>query len=382
MTLTKTIGIDYTPAYEQGGGIGRLVRDLVGELPHISSDFNYSLFVSGVSSHTQLPQLGDNFAWRTTRISPRWLARLWHRAHIPLPVESFVGSVDLYHATNFVLPPTLSATKTVVTVHDLSFARVPEAASPRLKKYLDRVVPYSVNHADYVIADSEATRQDIIHLYSISPEKVETLLSGIHSRYLSGVLFSLLTIRSAYNLPDTPYIFAVGTVQPRKNYSRIIRALKILREHGYDLDFVIAGGKGWLEDEMYATIHETGLQDHVHLIGFADDAHLPTLYANAECVVFPSLYEGFGFPVLEGMACGTPVVTSNVSSLPEVAGDAALLVDPYDIEAIAHAVQQILDDSDLKSQLIQRGYEQIKHFTWERSAQQLVEIYNRVLASD
>lgn len=375
-----TIGIDYTPAYEQGGGIGRLTRDLMTALSHRDTETDYRLFVSGVKQSELPPALAPNFQWKPTRISPKWLARIWHRTGLPLPVETFVGGVDLFHATDFTLPPTLFHTKTIVTVHDMSYVRVPDAASPKLKAYLDSVVPRSAHRASHVIADSQATKNDLMEFYDLPDDKISVLLSGIDSRYQKIRESSLLmTMRRIYNIPQQPYLFTIGTIQPRKNYSRVIRALKILRDRGSDLHLVIAGGKGWLEDEMYKTIAETGLQDVVHLIGFADDEHIASLYSAAECVVFPSLYEGFGFPVLESMACGTPVVTSNVSSLPEVAGNAALMVNPYDVEAIADAIERILDDTELRETLIKGGFEQSKKFTWENSAQQLQKIYEAVL---
>ena len=176
-----------------------------------------------------------------------------------------------------------------------------------------------------------------------------------------------------------PYLFSVGTIQPRKNYTRIIQALAQLRSQGYDLDLVIAGGRGWLESPIYQTVQATHMQNYVHFIGFADEADLPALYSNAECLLFPSLYEGFGLPILEAMACGVPVVTSNVSSLPEVAGDAALLVDPYDVEPIAFAIQRVLDDTSLRTALVQKGYARAASFTWERSAQHLHQIYSAML---
>lgn len=376
-----TIGIDYTPAYQQGGGIGRLVRDLIAALANQDHETTYHLFVAGANTPPPVA-LAPNFRWRTTRLSPKWLARIWHRAQLPLPVEAFIGRVSLYHATDFVLPPVLPQTCTIVTVHDLSFVRVPGAASPRLKQYLDTVVPRSVHRADCIIADSQATKTDLIEEYKLPSEKIVVLLSGINSHYKKhSDAVRRLTMRNKYRIPPRPFIFTVGTVQPRKNYSRLIQALKLLRSRGYDLGLVIAGGKGWLEDEMYQTIRDTQMTDYVHLIGFADDDDLPALYNGAACVAFPSLYEGFGFPVLESMACGTPVVTSNVSSLPEVAGNAALLVNPLDVEDIAHAVQRILDDADLCQTLIAAGFQQAKQFTWEKSARQLRQIYTDVLAA-
>ena len=375
-----TIGLDYTPAYEQGGGIGRYVRELVAALARQDSDTRYHLFVAGSSSQRSV-QLGSNFVWKPTRLSPRWLARLWHRAHIPVPVEIFVGGVDLYHATDFVLPPTLPCTKALLTVHDLSYVRVPEAASPGLKAYLDRVVPASVARADFVVADSQATKDDLIDLYRVSESKVSVLLSGVDSRFRREKDAKvLLTTRTRYKIGMSPYIFSVGTVQPRKNYGRLIQALALLRVSGYDIDLVIAGGRGWLEDPIYATINTTGMQDHVHFIGFADEADLPALYSAAYCCALPSLYEGFGLPILEAMACGTPVITSNISSLPEVAGDAAITVDPYNLDAITDAIKHLLDDTSLYQAYVQKGYERAKQFTWDNSARQLREIYAKLLA--
>jgi len=373
------VAIDYTPAYEQGGGIGRYVRELVGALAACDTATDYRLFVAGGHSRAILPSLGSNFQWKRTRLSPKWLARLWFRAGLSVPVEVFVGPIDLYHATDFVLPSTLARTRTILTVHDLSFVRVPDAASPRLKAYLDRVVPDSVRRADHVLADSQATKEDLVALYGVLPEKITVLLSGVGLQFQCASSGVVMTTRIRYGLGSHPYILAVGTVQPRKNYGRLIQALALLRAQGYDLDLVIAGGRGWLEDPIYETVHTLQMTKHVRFIGFAREEDLPALYSGAICLAFPSLYEGFGLPVLEAMACGTPVVTSNVSSLPEVAGDAALMVDPYNVEAIAYAIKRILDDGELRGKLIERGYAQTGRFSWDKSARQLLQIYSDML---
>ncbi|MCA0453058.1 MAG: glycosyltransferase family 4 protein [Chloroflexi bacterium] len=375
-----SIGIDYTPAYEQGGGIGRYVRELVSALAKVDQDTNYSLFVAGVNGDLP-PQAGRNFVWKPTHITPKWFARIWHRARVPIPVQWFVGSVDLFHATDFVLPPTSPAIPTVLTVHDLSYVHVPESASPALKKYLDVVVPRSIQHSTFILADSEATRNDIVSLYGTSPEKVCVLLSGVSSvfKQINDTDLSMTT-RRKYNLDDFQFIFTVGTVQPRKNYTRLIEALGILHSHGIKIHLVISGGKGWLDNPIYETIAQRHMEEYVHFIGFADDADLPVLYNMAACLAFPSLYEGFGLPILEAMACGAPVVTSNVSSLPEVAGDAGLLVDPYDVDALANALQSLIQDEPLRQQLIEKGLERVKEFTWEKSARQLLGIYQTLLA--
>jgi glycosyltransferase involved in cell wall biosynthesis len=378
--MTYTIGIDYTPAYEQGGGIGRYVRELVAALSEQDHETKYRLFVAGASSKP-LPTLpGANFQWALSRISPEWFARIWHRAGIPIPVERWVGPVQLYHATDFVLPPTNRKTKTVLTVHDLSFARAPDAASPSLRKYLDRVVPRSVDRADHVLADSQATKDDLVALYDVRSEKVEVLLSGVNPRFQPVKdPDTLSAVRQKYKIGNVPYILAVGTVQPRKNYERLIEALAALPKDSSDVHLVIVGGRGWLQGPIYSAVERLGLADRVHFTGFAEDEDLPALYSAARCTAFPSLYEGFGLPILESMACGTPVLTANVSSLIEVAGDAALMVDPYSVDEITGTLGRLLTDEGLHVKFVQKGYEQIKLFTWERAARQLREAYNRLI---
>lgn len=372
-----SIGIDYTAAYEQGGGIGRYVRELVTALARLDTATDYRLFVSGVTAQKPLPAVpGSNFTWRGTSITPLWLARLWQRAQVPLHVELFTGKVDLYHATDFTLPPTRSTTRTLLTVHDLSFVRVPEAASPSLKAYLDVVVPRSVRRADHVLADSQATKDDLIALYQTPAEKITVLLSGVDARFQRTEMPS---IRAKYQIPERPYILSVGTVQPRKNYARLIKALAALRASGHDVGLVIVGGKGWLEDPIYETIRSTGMTDYVRMTGFADDADLPALYSQALITALPSLYEGFGIPVLESMACGTPVLTSNVSSLPEVAGDTGIMVNPSDQDAITGALERLITDAALRADLSRRGLERAKTFTWDAAAQQLASVYRSML---
>ncbi len=375
-----TIAIDYTPANEQGGGIGRYVRELVAALMRLDRTTPYRLFVAGASQQQLTQQTAANFRWRSTRLTPRMLARLWQRLHLPIPVETFTGSVDLFHATDFVLPPTYRKTRTLLTVHDLSFVRVPQAASPRLKAYLDVVVPRSVERADHVLADSQATKDDLIALYGTAENKITVLLSGVDARFQRDTQQDA-ALRTKYRIGEQPYVFTIGTVQPRKNYSRLIRALAHLRSRGNDLTLVIAGGRGWLEDEMYATLRDTHMQDYVRFIGFADELDLPGLYSAACCLAFPSLYEGFGLPVLEAMACGIPVMTSNLSSLPEVAGDAALLVNPLDQDEINYTLERLVNDATLRAELVARGTARAQQFTWEAAAKQLQHTYQTLLGT-
>ena len=380
MNSARRIALDYTPALRQTGGIGRYVRELGRALAAVDSSHDYRLFAAGAARRELPKPPGDNFSWRPTRLSPRWLARLWHRARIPLPIEAFTGAVDLVHATDFVLPPTRRATRTLLTVHDLSFVRAPRAASPPLKAYLDAVVPPSVEAADHILADSKATKADLIDLYGTPGDKITVLYSGVSSRFKRvDDAESLQTTRRKYGLGSASYVLSVGTVQPRKNYGRVIEAMSALRQAGRDLHYVIAGPSGWLEADALGAIERAGMVDRVHLLGLVDEADLPALYSGARMLAMPSLYEGFGLPVLEAMACGAPVITSNLSSLPEVGGDSALLVDPYDSDAIRDAILKLETDAPRRQRMIEAGYEQGRRFTWERAARQLKSIYDTLL---
>lgn len=375
-----SIGIDYTAAYEQGAGIGRYVRELVRALAALDTQTPYRLFVAGATRGNLPASPGANFSWRPTRITPLWFARLWHRLQLPLPVEAFTGRVTLFHATDFTLPPVLPGTKTLLTVHDLSFVRAPETTTPVLKAYLDKVVPRSVRRATHVLADSQATKDDLVDLYGTSPDKITVLLGGVNPEF-EPVLDedTRRAARRRYAIPDNPYIFSVGTVQPRKNYARLIEAVSLLGPAFGDVHLVIAGGHGWLDDSIYQAVHTFGLDERVHFTGFVRDGDLPALYSAATCFAYPSLYEGIGLPVLEAMACGTPVVTSNISSMPEISGEAALLVDPYDVAALADALRTLLSEDALRQDLVQRGFSQAATFTWERAAAQLYGVYQHML---
>lgn len=356
------------------------MRELVRALAVHDADNDYRLFVAGARTTALPTPPAPNFAWRTTPITNAWWARLWHRARLPYPVENITGALDLFHATDFVLPPTRSHTRTILTVHDLTFIRAPETASPNLKAYLDAVVPRSVSRADHVLADSQATKDDLIELYSTPPDKITVLYSGVDAVFRPILeLNQRASVRAKYKLSTRPYIFAVGTVQPRKNYVRLIQALAVVRAAGHDIDLVIAGGRGWLDNPIYDALRDQRLESHVHMIGFADDADLPALYNDALCIATPSIYEGFGLPVLEAFACGTPVVTANVSSLPEVAGDAALLIDPTDVDALADALTRLITDESLRAELITKGFARAKQFTWDEAAHQLRRVYGGVL---
>jgi len=386
------IGIDITSAVRQGAGIGRFTRELIRAYLALDLPHEHVLFAAtgGLPRSTTEPRLTYITQSAQARhlkvricnsrvLSDDWLHRLWHRARLPVPIEALIGRVDLFHEPDFVLPPTLLRTPTVLTVHDLTFIRDAESALPKLRRYLNRVVPRSVARATLVLADSLATQGDLVELFGTSPDKITTMYGGVDGRFAPvRDQVHLTAIRAKYNIGPEPFILGLGTLQPRKNYRRLVQAFSELGPSTSGLRLVIAGGKGWLYDSIFSEVQRLGLKGRVLFPGFVDDDDLPALYSAAELLAYPSLYEGFGLPVLEAMACGTPVVTSNTSSLVEVGGDAALLVEPADVDAIADAIRRILTDADLRQALVARGLEQARRFTWEKAALQLKGVYERI----
>ncbi|MBN1993929.1 MAG: glycosyltransferase family 4 protein [Anaerolineae bacterium] len=375
--MMTTIGLDYTAAIRQSAGIGRYTREMVKALAQLDPETQYRLFVADVGKIFALSPPGPNFAWRTTRLSERWLARLWYRLRLPVWIQYWTGPLDLFHAPDFVLPPVKPGTPTFVTIHDLSFVRQPETVMPGMEAHLNRWVPHSVKKASHVIAVSEATRQDLIDLYRTPPEKITTLYHGVTPDFKPVTEpADLLAIRQKYGLADRPFVLSVSTIQPRKNYRRLIQAFARINP---SFSLVIGGSKGWHYADIFAEVARLGLEGRVHFPGFIPDADLPALYSAAILFVYPSLYEGFGLPLLEAMACGTPVIASNQSSLPEVVGQAGLLVDPYDVAALAAAMSNILADPNLRQTLAQAGQVQAKKFTWEKTATRLLALYHQLL---
>ena len=373
------IGIDYTAAAHQSGGIGRYTRELIAALLKLASPHQYTIFAAagGLARGDWRSEIESrSVRFRTIPLTDNWMARLWHRLRVPIPVEVITGPLDIFYSPDFVLPPTCRRTRTLLTVHDLSFLRCPDAFVPSLRRYLERTVPRSVAHADRVLADSEATRADLIAHYSTPPGKVEVLYCGVDPRFRpEQEPGERERLRARYGIADRSYVLSVGTLQPRKNHVRLIQAFGQLADWPAS-QLVIAGGRGWLCEGIFAEAERHG--DRVRILGFADDADLPALYRNAALFALPSLYEGFGLPVLEAMACGTPVVCSNASSLPEVAGDAALMVDPFDIDGLVEAMARTLEDADLRQQMIAKGLAQAARFTWAESAQQLLSVFGAI----
>ncbi len=380
------IAIDYTSAIAQRAGIGRYTRGLVAALVRQAADDRLVLYSSeaptpdsgfprGEHVRTRLAGLGR---WA---IGNRWMTILWHRAHVPLPIEAFTGPVEVFHAPDFSLAPTLRARR-VVTIHDLAYLSHPECALPSLIAYLGDVVPRAVRSADAIVAVSATTADDLVARLGVPRERITVIPLGVEPW--------LRAVRDAEQLKkldarlrlEHPLVLAVGTIEPRKNYVRLIEAFaRASRAPEGPRMLAIAGRDGWLYESVYETVARCGVEERVRFLGFVSDADLPALYSTAELLALPSLYEGFGIPVLEAMACGTPVLCGDGGALPETAGGAALLVSPTDTDEIADGLIRLASDEALRAELAARGLARARQFTWEAAARAHLALYHEVAAA-
>ena len=313
---------------------------------------------------------GDNFKLRRMPFPERVLNILWHRLDLPLPVEVLSGvTSDVFHAPNFALPPA-RAPRRVVTVHDLTFLRFPEGALPSLRSFLMRAVPRSIQCATHVIADSQATKDDLVEWLKVDVAKVSVVYAGVDARFRPVTDPARLDgVRGKYGL-TRPFILGLGTLEPRKNFTGLIQAFG--RAHLPDHELIIVGRRGWLYDSILAAARET---PRVRLLGFVEDSDLPSLYTQASVYCLPSQYEGFGIPCIEAMACGTPVVCSDRPCLPEIVGDAAVQVPTDEPDALVDALQKVVLDITLRQTLIARGHARAQTFPWSRGAASLLKVY-------
>lgn len=299
---------------------------------------------------------------------------MWN--YIPIPYFVFFGKkADVSLFFNFIVPPGVKGKK-VAVIHDMAYMSCPETVRGKTKRILKASMRKSCERADKIITISEFSKTEILKYLPVEAGKIEVVPWGVnfgiyHNRYSHDEIKG--TTKKYFE--EEEYIFYLGTIEPRKNLERLIRAYSILCERDKNIPvLVLAGQKGWYYDEIFHSVEELHLEEKVKFLGYVPEEDAPLLLGGAKLFVFPSLYEGFGLPPLEAMACGVPVVTSNAASLPEVTYDAAVLVDPLSIESIANGMGMVLRDDQLKGKLIEKGINRAKEFTWDKSTKQIVNI--------
>ena len=299
---------------------------------------------------------------------------------IPLPYRLFFGSkADITHFMNYHVPPGVKG-KVVTMVYDTVYKAFPETMNSRTRFMLNLSMKHSCKRADIIVTISQFSKSEIMKYLNVPPEKIVVMPCGVDLELYRPDygMDDVQRVKNKYDIKGE-YLLYLGTLEPRKNIERLVEAFYLLKQRIANWPkLVIAGRKGWQYESIFQKVHTLGLMDDVIFTGYVDAADSPVLTMGALAFVFPSLYEGFGMPPLEAMACGTPVITSNAASLPEVVGDAALLVDPFSVESIADTIEHILQDESLRSELSQKGLERASDYSWEHSVRIISDVYKRL----
>lgn len=358
-------------------GVDYYVRDLMREtvklMPNDHFELCYLKFFGRPAADLEVQ--GKNVVSRRVSFLPGKVYNAFERYFITIPYD-FVTRLraDIYVYPNFIYWPLWFTKKSIVFVHDLGYIDQPDAVIARHRKYLGKFVPYSINKAAHVMTISEHTKKRIVEVYGTNPKKITVATPAVdHQEFTPQPKSNIELAKKKYKISDD-YILFLGTVEPRKNIVGLLKAYDMLpaaTKSKYQL--VLAGGKGWLDDEINTWCEKLG--NRVVRTGYIDAADKPALYSGASVFTYPSLYEGWGMQPLEAMACGVPVITANNSSLPEVAGDAAILVEATNHQELADQIEEVLTNKTLASELVKKGYIQAKKFSWEKSAA----VFKRVL---
>jgi glycosyltransferase involved in cell wall biosynthesis len=357
-------------------GVSHYIEQVLHHLGHIDHTNQYSIYTTrGMgAANLGLPANFCVYPSRLPTINPR--VRIpWEQMIAPLILRR--SGADLFHGTLNVAP-FASPVPTVITIHDLAFIRFPHTFRSHNRTYLDVATRTSARNAACILAVSEHTKREVTGLLGVPPERVIVTHDAARAHFRPPDPNTLAQFRLRHNLPDQ-FILYVGTVEPRKNLTTLLDAYSQVAR-ATDTPLLVGGGKGWLYGPVFERLEAHGLRSHVHFVGYLDEEELPLWYAAATLFVFPSIYEGFGMPPLEAMSCGTPVVTSNTSSLPEVVGNAGLTVDPTNADALADAMLQVLHDESLRADLRERGLQRARLFSWHTTAERTLAAYHHVVS--
>lgn len=362
------IGIDGNEAnVTRRVGIGEYAFELLQHLKETQGEKNqYQVYLKG-EPLSHMPS--SSAQWQYRIIKP---VKLWTQIGLPFDLYTHRPRPDVFFTPTH-YAPRFSPVPTVISIMDMSFFYFPQLFNKKDLHQLKSWTAYSAKNAAKIVTISKASKHDIMKLYNIPSEKIVVTYPGIKGK--EGKHISMESLKEKHSL-DKPYILFVGTLQPRKNITRLIEAFSMLRNP--EVDLVIVGKKGWLYEEILVAPEKFHVRDNVKFLEFIEDDELASLYKQAEFFILPSLYEGFGLPVLEAMQQGCPVITSNVSSLPEVGGDAALYVDPENTSDIKEKMEKLLTDKTLQKDLIEKGKKQVKKFSWEKTAQETLAVLQQV----
>ncbi len=372
------IAIDLSPVVHHKAGLGRYARMLTEHLVTQDTQNEYLAFAHGKFADEALSPVLRALPRAHVPLDVRpWRMLVWLTHVLRMPLDRVMPRADIFHATEHLLP-LLQNARTVLTLHDLIFQFFPDYHLPLNRWFLQNAMPHFLRRADAIIAVSECTRRDAIRLYNLPPEKITVIYEGVNPALCPETDPARIAQARARYAHNQPFVFFVSTIEPRKNIVALVDALKVLRARGHPQRLLVAGRKGWLYQPTFEHIQQTGMDDAVSFLDFVPDDDLRALFAACDAFVFPSLYEGFGLPPLEAMACGAPVVCSNAAALPEVVGDAALLVNPRDVGEIARAIERVITDRPLRDELCGRGFAQAAKFSWERAARETRAVYARV----
>jgi len=355
----------------RSAGVHQYIYHLLCHLGQADGWLRYTVLLGEGAFSPDVALTSLRSRWPTSRAGVRVV---WEQLVQPGALRRI--EADLVHGPVFV-GPLFASCPMVITIHDLSFIRFPALFRPANRLYLTVLTRLSARRARRLIAVSAHAAAETTQLLGVPPERVDVVYHGVDPAFRPLPADKVAAFRRRRGLPERLVLF-VGTLEPRKNLVRLVEAFARVRDGRVGL--VLAGGKGWLYDELFARVEALGLSEEVIFPGYVMSEELPLWYNGATVLAYPSVYEGFGLPVLEAQACGTPVLTSNVSSLPEAAGDVALMVDPYDVEALAAGLNRLLADDLLRRQLRERGLAHAKQFSWLHTAQETARVYRRALA--
>ena len=373
------IGINVSKASEVHTGVGRYTFNLRNSILKMNSKYDCHFYGPGntgndIKVDESKTQSGKPVATTQNNV----LRILWEQ--IMLPISSRKDRIDLFHYTDHALSLFSGSRHVIITVHDIAYIRFPDLLNRSRRIYKKYILKKSIKRASIIIADSHSTKRDIVEFFGINEEKIKVVHLGVESRFRPINNNNVEEYRLKMKLPSK-MILNVGTLEPRKNVVTLLRAFKELRGKGFDdYKLVIVGDKGWLYSQIFKEVEHSDLKQDILFLGVVMDEELPLLYNCADIFVYPSLYEGFGLPPLEAMACGIPVITSNISSLPEVIGDAGIMVDPTDVTSLCENMYNLLKDRELWYHMSNRGLERSKLFSWDNTAKKILDIYDEALS--